>query len=252
MRDSSGDQRRSVGRLAVAVITVLASWALGACVHSRVAAAPSAAPLVAPGHWVIIGSSSAEGVGASTPSQAWAARLRSDMLVRGVSIANLALGGSTTYAGIPIGSPAVSNRPLPLGGANIEAALASGPKLVIVAYPTNDTEAGFSESETVRNLLAIRAAALARNVAVVIQGTQPRNMNDAKRALLPQIDAQLALAVGSCFVEVRSSLAAADGRIAAAYDSGDGVHVNDAGHALIHSRIMSLLDVGTCVKAQAP
>ena len=46
--------------------------------------------------------------------------------------------------------------------------------------------------------------------------------------------------------------AAADGRINPLYDSGDGVHPNDAGHALIFSRVKSVLDSANCVRATAP
>jgi lysophospholipase L1-like esterase len=197
-----------------------------------------------------MGSSTAQGVGASTPSVSWAGRLQTDMQVRSVSITNIALGGTTTYMGLPTGSAPVAGRPAPVTTINVTAALAFSPKLVIVSYPTNDTEQGYSVSETVNNLLTIRATALARGVSVVVQGTQPRDLADAQRALLPQIDTQLAQAIGACFVEVRSALAAADGRIAAAYSAGDGVHVNDAGHALIEGRIKALLDAGTCVRTQ--
>ena len=93
-------------------------------------------------------------------------------------------------------------------------------------------------------------AALAHGAAVLVQGTQPRNLSDAQRALLAQVDASLASSIGACFVEVRSAVAAADGRIAAAYDAGDGVHLNDAGHALIYARIKAVLDGGNCVKVR--
>jgi lysophospholipase L1-like esterase len=206
------------------------------------------APLVTPGVWTVIGSSSAAGTGPSTPANAWVPRLQTYVAMRSVSITNLAVGGTNTYQALPIGSPQVPNRPVPVGSLNIDAALSFSPKLVIVSYPTNDTELNFSVSETVNNILTIRAAALARGVPVLVQGTQPRNLSDAQRAFFPQIDAQLAAAIGTCFVEVRSALAAADGRISATYDAGDGVHVNDAGHAIIYSKIRTVLDAGTCVR----
>jgi acyl-CoA thioesterase I len=190
-------------------------------------------------------------VGATT-GQGWVARLQTDVSPRGVLVTNLAVGGTTTYVGLPSSSVPVSGRPLPNGSINIDAALAHSPKLVLVAYPTNDTEQGYSVSETVTNLLAIRTYARARGVAVMVQGTQPRNLTDAQRALLPQIDTQLATAVGPCFVDVRSLLASADGRINPIYDSGDGVHVNNAGHAVIFNRVKAVLDAGTCVRATSP
>ena len=91
-----------------------------------------------------------------------------------------------------------------------------------------------------------------RGTPVIVLGTQPRNLSDAQRALLPQIDAQLANAVGPCFVDVRSILASTDGRINPIYDSGDGVHLNDAGHAVIFNRVKAVLEAEACVRANSP
>ncbi|MFO1297377.1 MAG: SGNH/GDSL hydrolase family protein [Rubrivivax sp.] len=178
------------------------------------------------------------------------ARMQAGIAGLGVTVRNLAIGGTTTYDGLATGTPLVAGRPAPNTGGNVTAALAYAPKLIIVAYPTNDTANGYSVAEQVQNILAIRATAAANGAAVLVQGTQPRNLSDAQRALLAQVDASLASSIGACFVEVRSAVAAADGRIAAAYDAGDGVHLNDAGHALIYARIKAVLDGGNCVKVR--
>lgn len=208
-------------------------------------------PLVVPGTWVVIGSSTAAGGGA-TAGQAWAARLQADVSARGVMVTNLAMGGTTTYEGLPVSAVPVPGRPLPLGATNIDAALSFSPELVFAAYPTNDTAFGYSVNETVTNLLAIRAFAQARGAPVIVLSTQPRNLPDTQRALLAQIDAELAPVVGPCFVDVRGALAAANGSINPLYDAGDGVHVNDAGHAVIFAKVKAVLDGGACVRATPP
>lgn len=213
-----------------------------------VAAAGTAAPQVTPGTWVVIGSSSAAGAGAS-PGNAWASKLQAAYADRSVTVVNLAVGGSTTYAALTTQSEPVAGRPQPDASANVDAALAEGAKLLLVSYPTNDTALGYSVDETVNNLLAIRHTARSNDVAVVVLSTQPRAMPAPQLALLPQIDARLASTVGPCFVAVREALAAADGRLDARYDSGDGVHPNDAGHALIHERVRAVVDGGHCVDA---
>ena len=119
------------------------------------------------------------------------------------------------------------------------------------SYPSNDTALGYAVDETVRNLLAIRAEALARGATVVLLSTQPRALTPAHLAKMPQIDARLQAAAGDCFVELREALAGPDGRLAPAYDSGDGVHPNDAGHALIFQRVKALIDGGRCVRLGA-
>jgi acyl-CoA thioesterase-1 len=211
------------------------------------APAPAVVPTVAAGIWVVMGSSSAAGAGAAE-GKGWAALLQAAYGPRGAQIANIAKGGSVSYAGLGASAAPVAGRPLPDPAANVDQALARKPVLLIVSYPTNDTALGYSVDETVNNLLAIRAQALAAGVPVVLTSTQPRNLNDAQLAQLRTIDGRLAAGVGACFVEVRAALAGADGRLAAAYDSGDGVHPNEAGHLEISSRITALINSGRCLR----
>ncbi len=211
-------------------------------------ATPTAVPLVAPGTWVVMGSSTASGAGAT--SQSWADRLKAAYAASSVTVVNIAKGGTTTYAALPASSPPVSGRPAPDPSANVDAALARSPKLVLVAYPSNDTASGFSVDETVRNLLAVRSAAQAGGAAVIILSTQPLTLPPARLALLPQIDARVSAAVAPCFVPVREALAAPDGTLSPTYDSGDHLHLNDAGHAVIFSKLASVIDSGQCVRTQ--
>lgn len=203
-------------------------------------------PSVAPGAWVVIGSSSAAGAGA-TPGNGWASRVQAYYAEREVELVNLAVGGSTTYAGLSAQSDPVAGRPQPDTTANVDAALAQGAKLLLVSYPSNDTALGYSVDETVANLLAIRDAARSHDVAVMILSTQPRALPVSQLAMLAQIDARLSASVGSCFVAVREVLAGPDSRLDPRYDSGDGVHPNDAGHALIYEQVRAVVDSGRCV-----
>ena len=208
-------------------------------------------PSVAPGTWVVMGSSTAAGAGA-TPGNSWASKLQAAYAERAVELVNLAVGGSTTYAGLGAQSEPVSGRPQPNTAANVDAALAQGAKLLLVSYPSNDTALGYSVDETVANLLAIRDAARSHDVAVMILSTQPRALPVSQLAMLEQIDAQLSASVGSCFVAMREALAGPDSRLDPRYDSGDGVHPNDAGHALIDEQVRAVVDSGRCVDAASP
>jgi lysophospholipase L1-like esterase len=235
---------RALAPLALA-LAALAACGGGDGAGEAVAALP---PVVAPGTWVVMGSSSAAGAGATEPGRSWVARLQADYAARSVSVANLAKGGTTTYAGLPAASRQVPGRPPPDPDGNVDAALARAPKLLLVSYPTNDTALGYSVEETVSNLLAIRAAAVAGGAGVIVLSTQPRAMITSELARLPQIDARLAQAVGPCFVAVREALATPSGQIDERYSAGDGVHVNDAGHALILERVRAVIDGGQCVR----
>ncbi|MDQ7990021.1 MAG: SGNH/GDSL hydrolase family protein [Candidatus Dactylopiibacterium sp.] len=203
---------------------------------------------VTPGAWGVIGSSSAAGAGALA-GQGWAALLQADYSGSQVTIRNLAVGGTVSYQGLPTGSSSMAGRPAPEPAANVTAALAAKPRLLLVSYPTNDTALGYAVSETVANLHAIRAAALAEGVPVILLSTQPRDLSSGLLARLVQIDEQLAALAGRCFVPVREALAGPDGKLSATYDAGDGVHPNAAGHVLIRDKIKAVIDSGACVKA---
>lgn len=204
-------------------------------------------PQVTPGRWVLLGSSTALGAGA-TGQQGWAQQLAAELPALGASLSNLAVGGSTTYAARPSGDLPPAGRAAPDPAGNVDAALALAPRLLLLAYPGNDTALGLSADETVANLGRVRAHAQARGVAVLVLGTQPRQLSEAGLARLAEIDRRLARLAGECFVELRSGLAGPDGRLAADRDAGDGVHPNDAGHALILARVRARLRSGRCVR----
>lgn len=131
---------------------------------------------------------------------------------------------------------------------NIDAALAVNPRLLLISYPTNDTALGYSANETVQNLLSMRSLALSAGTAVMVLSTQPRRMSQELQARLIEIDVQLSAELGPCFVALREALAGPDGNLAASNDSGDGVHPNDAGHALIWHLVSERMQQGQCVR----
>lgn len=214
-----------------------------------VSAPPPAAPPVAQvgaGTWVVMGSSTAAGSGAPA-GKGWVALVGAAYGGRGAQVANIARGGTVTYEGLSASATRVAGRPAPDPAVNIDQALARRPVLLIVSYPTNDTALGYSVDETVDNLLAIRSQAQAAGVPVIVASTQPRNLNDAQLAQMRTIDSRLASSVGACFVDVRQLLAGPDGRLAPGYDSGDGVHPNEAGHRLIAEQMDKTIGARNCV-----
>lgn len=234
---------------------IMLAGLLAACGGSADTATPAPAPTsvlpVGPGAWVVMGSSTPAGGGASK-GKGWAALVAAAYAPRGAQLVNIAKGGTVTYEGLSVADTRVAGRPAPDPGANIDQALAHKPVLLFVSYPTNDTVARYSVDETVNNLLAIRARALAANVPVIVLSTQPRNLSNDQLNQLRSIDQRLAATVGACVVDVHRPLAGADGRLAPNYDSGDGAHPNDAGHQVIATQIQTLIDSKQCVSTSAP
>lgn len=209
------------------------------------------APLVNVGTWVVMGSSTAAGVG-TTKGKKWSDLLQADLSGRGAKFENIARGGTFTYHGVSKSTPPVANRPAPDLSINIDKALSFSPVVLMLSYPTNDTAEGFSVDETLNNIVSMRNTALAAGVQVLVLSTQPRNLTSGQLAQLRQIDTSLAASVGGCFVKVHQLLAGPDDHLGAAYDSGDGIHPNDAGHRVIADAVLKTVDSGTCFRLKTP
>ncbi|HEY6511135.1 MAG TPA: SGNH/GDSL hydrolase family protein [Burkholderiaceae bacterium] len=208
----------------------------------------AAAPRVNPEAWAVLGSSTAAGVGAPA-DQGWAALLSAAYQPRGVVLNNLARSGLLTSQALPMGTSLTPGRAPPDSAVNIDRALTLSPKLVILAFPTNDAMAGVPAAETVGHWQLIGQRAAQAGAAALVLSTQPRDgLNAAQRAILDDTDRRAAEAFGACFVAVRADLSDAQGRIAPAYAAGDGVHLNAEGHRIVSERVMAVLASGRCVR----
>jgi lysophospholipase L1-like esterase len=207
-----------------------------------------AVPTVAPGAWAVIGSSITAGQGASTASLAWVAQIGATYAPFGVTVTNLGVGGSQTWHWLPTGTTNPAGKPAPYAN-NIDAALALNPKVLMMSASTNDLANGSTGDDTINNLTTLRNYAVARGVTVIIQGPIPRTggLTDAQRATLPSINQRAHTLAGNCFTSLLTSLGTSDYKLASQYDVGDGVHTNDAGHAVIFHATDDLLKSGTCI-----
>ncbi len=200
--------------------------------------------------WVVMGSSSAFGAGASSYANSWAGKLTEYANAQGIEVFNIARGGYTTYHALNSDCEVNAARFQPDANHNINKALAFAPDLVVLSFPSNDAAMGYSAQETAYNLLMMREQLAQEKVATVLIGAQPRNMPAAKQRLLTQLDTLLQERMPACLVQVYEPLVDSGGNLAIAFNAGDGVHVNDAGHAIIYQRLLTALqepDKG-CVK----
>lgn len=204
--------------------------------------------LSAPSDWVVMGASSAAGAGASTSANSWVALLQADAMAAQVQLQNIAAGGYSTYQALSEHCAVNTLRRQPDAQHNIDKALTFGPDLVLLSFPSNDAALGYAAVETAANILLLRGQLADKNIALLVLSAQPRNMAADKQQLLTELNRLLKPVLTGCFVDIYAALAGAQGGLSVLYDAGDGVHLNDAGHALVYAAVKAVLQSDTCVQ----
>jgi len=187
----------------------------------------------------VIGSSTAAGEGASSSAKSWVALLArslDDAVVPTFTSSNLAVGGYTTVELLP-GSKA---------DGSIDDAVSGRPNLILVSLAgSNDLSAGTSQSTFLSRLTSVRDTAQAAGVPVFFVSTAPKDLSDSERRELRDWATAMSTTFATCwvpesatpyapcFIDIFAPLANASLGIASTYGAGDGIHLNDAGHARI-------------------
>jgi lysophospholipase L1-like esterase len=190
-------------------------------------------------HIVILGSSTAEGVGPKTKDSTWVNLLRKYLQEKAPqsTVTNLAVGGFTSYRILPSDADVPFLKPKPDATHNITQALALQPDMIIINMPSNDINAGYSLKEYQRNLDAVMKLALQQHVTCYITTTQPRNTEEAKRKQLIAMRDYIIRHYPNNYIDCWEGLSTPDGSLLPQYNSGDGVHLNGLGHQLMFERI---------------
>jgi lysophospholipase L1-like esterase len=184
---------------------------------------------------VIMGSSTAAGMGAVPADSSWVNRLKLATAENKKKLTwyNLANGGYTTYQALPVGSGVTDTL------RNITRALQLRPSLVMISYPTNDVADNYTDAEIMGNYKELVRVIDSANVPYILFGTQPRNFKDmAQRLRLKALNEEMRMVYGDRFNNVYDTLAAADLTIRSALSFGDGVHVNNTGHRIIMQTVL--------------
>lgn len=191
-------------------------------------------------HIVVLGSSTAAGAGANPFDSAWVNLYRTHLqtLNPDNAVSNLAQGGYSTFRLLPNGTTTPSNRPDPDTSRNITKALSLQPSAIIINLPSNDVSAGFSVQEQLDNFTTIAAVAQNANVPLWICTTQPKNYGGNATLIQRQLDVRDSILArySPMVLDFWSGLAGPDNQIDPTYDSGDGTHLNNAGHYLLFTR----------------
>lgn len=189
---------------------------------------------------VVLGSSTAAGAGVSVSDSAWVNRYRAFLqeINPNNEVINLAQGGYNTYKIMPDGFIPPVNRPNPDTNKNITEALSLNPDAIIVNLPSNDNSQGFTVAEQLSNLDSVFNLSNQNNVPIWICTTQPVNYSDpAKRQIQEDIKDSIHLMFSPYSIDFWTTIALPDNSIDSIYNA-DGVHLNDAGHAILFQRVV--------------
>ena len=188
---------------------------------------------------VVIGSSTAAGYGVSEKDSAWVWRYR--MHLSGIhsswNVVNLGVGGYSTYQLQPTWYRWPSGRPRPDTLRNITRALAMRPSAVIINLPSNDAASNFSIVEQSENYERIAEEAARAGVPLWVSTTQPRDLAETKRQNLITMRDWIRGRFADRTLDFWTGLAGDDGSLLELFNSGDGIHLNEEGHALLFSRV---------------
>lgn len=189
---------------------------------------------------VVIGSSTSYGSGTTHRDSTYVARLQKhyDNSRLSVTIRNLAAPGTDCYSAMPSNYTPPPGRGLPDPARNITAALAENPDAVLVNYPSNGY-VSFTIAEIMSCFRTIKRTANEAGKLCYITTTQPRTeYNAAARVKLRVIKDSILSEFGQFAVNFYDGLAEpVSDTIARAYRSGDGIHLNDAGHGVLAQRV---------------
>ena len=191
-----------------------------------------------PFHIVVLGSSTAAGAGASSSDSAWVNRYRNHLktLNPGNTVTNLAQGGYNTYKLMPNGFVPPIGRPAIDTLKNITRALSLNPDGIIVNLPSNDVASGFSLAEQIFNMDSIFQTAQHAGIPIWICTTQPRNFSVSQMQAQADMRDSIIDHYSPFVLDFWTGLALPNNSLDPFFDSGDGVHLNDKGHALIFTR----------------
>jgi lysophospholipase L1-like esterase len=190
---------------------------------------------------VILGSSTAAGIGASTYDSSWAGKFT--RYLKSLNPANEVINlGTSTYTSYQVLCPshyvAPPGRPSPVPSANITRALSLNPSLIIINLPSNDVNGGFALHETIANYERALLLASDRNIPVWAATAQPRYwFTDSQIAVLRNYSSWIQQRFGERSFDFWTGLARSNGWLMSKYNV-DGVHLNDLGHHLLFCRVV--------------
>lgn len=192
-------------------------------------------------HIVVLGSSTAAGTGPSVLDSAWVWRYRDELFQNDTrfSVTNLARGGYSTFNILPDGTvipPTISQ--VIDSQRNISKALSLNPDAVIINLPSNDAANAYPVELQLENYEKILDEVKAIELPYWICTPQPRNFSEDKISIQKEMRDSTIQIFGEFAIDFWTDIATETGTVNPIYNSGDGVHLNDAGHAILLGRVL--------------
>jgi len=190
---------------------------------------------------VVLGSSTAEGIGTWPRENAWVNRYRE--YVQGINsgnqVINLGKGGFSTYQVLPSNFDHPSNRPHPDTTKNFTKAMEYEPDGIIINLPSNDISNGYSVREQLENFGFLGYLAERNDVELWVATTQPRNFRKSRDRQFQYdlVDSIRHLFPNNC-IDFWTGFSDENFRILKQHDSGDGTHLNNEAHKILHDRVV--------------
>jgi lysophospholipase L1-like esterase len=203
---------------------------------------PNPPPGTSACHVVVLGSSTAEGVG---PAYGWVDRFRDALHRRNPNhrVTNLGKGGYNSYRYLPDDSPVSPGQSVDRDR-NISKALSLVPDLVILNNPSNDLWIeGFHPDRLFDNLRIVFDEAARHGVPLLVTTSQPTCYDEAKRSALAAIRDRTHAEFGHAAIDFWTGLAEPDGTTIEKYRTQDDVHLNDAAHQLFCERVLQAVSL---------
>lgn len=189
---------------------------------------------------VVLGSSTAAGTGPTSSDSTWVNRFRNELTLSDTrhEVVNLAQGGYTTFHILPDDATIPSGINISVdSNRNVSRALSYDPYAIIVNMPSNDAALNFGVEQQLSNFETIYNEANSAGVEVYICTTQPRNFGANQVQIQEAVRDSILSIYGENGVDFWNGFADANGYILPAFDSGDGVHMNNNGHRILFERI---------------
>ncbi|HEY4062399.1 MAG TPA: GDSL-type esterase/lipase family protein [Puia sp.] len=188
----------------------------------------------------VIGSSTAFGTGANPIDSSWVNLTKKYFKDLGEidTIYNIALGGLTTYPGMPTGFVPPAGKPAPDPRYNVTTALSFNPDVVLVNFPTNDAVSDYTVTETMFNLRTIYQTVINAGKICYITTSQPRNTASPSQEAILKVERDSILAEFPIYsLNFYNPVVAADSLTINPIYNFDGTHVNNGGHQLLFQQV---------------